>query len=328
MKGIGLKVLSVVVFVVHVDLHQGCGRRYPHRPDHLLSLGFCRMGRSLDFWHAVAHCGMRSGPKISPDTCVRGFVGILAMSCGFYGLVHSAAAGGDCDRLCHATARCRFRSNFLGEIVRLYRWVCGVVGLSGCLSSPGRGSRCSTKAGSVSAEAKGAVAVLLSASARGQRRWCSCASSCRKERTHTIVLYFSLLGRGCSRLADAAFGWVRAFLAGLRSPDDRRLLRRRRADPVTEKLSPRRYVDDRSLRIHVDSVLGIRHRLLPLRRCAHPDHACRDGDRRRRGHLHSSTGASAGDWNAKGARKHVDAAGIKGCATRRVAPRQERYRPR
>lgn len=84
-----------------------------------------------------------------------------------------------------------FAAIFLGEIVRLYRWSAVFVGLAGVFIITWPRLTLFNEGGFGSAEAMGAVAVLLSA-ALGATAMVLVRKLVQKERTHTIVLYFSL----------------------------------------------------------------------------------------------------------------------------------------
>ncbi len=67
MKGIVLKVLSVVVFVCMSTCIKAAGDDIPTGQITFYRSAFA-MVPILGFWHAAAHCGTLSGPPISPDT--------------------------------------------------------------------------------------------------------------------------------------------------------------------------------------------------------------------------------------------------------------------
>jgi drug/metabolite transporter (DMT)-like permease len=136
----------------------------------------------------------------------RGFLGILSMVFGFYGLVHlpmpDAIAIGYSSPLLAVV----FAAIFLKETVRIYRWSAVMVGMVGVVIISWPKLTMFEQGGMGSEQAMGAASVILSAVLAGfamiQTR-----QLVRTEKTATIVLYFSLSGALFS-LLSLPFGWA------------------------------------------------------------------------------------------------------------------------
>lgn len=135
----------------------------------------------------------------------RGFLGILAMGFGFYGLLHlpmpEAIAIGYASPLLAVV----FAAVILKETVRVYRWTAVVVGLVGVLIISWPKLSLFREGGFESVQALGAMAVLLSA-AMGALAMVQVRQLVATEKTPTIVLYFSALASLFS-LLTLPFGW-------------------------------------------------------------------------------------------------------------------------
>lgn len=135
----------------------------------------------------------------------RGFVGVIAMGFGFYGLTQLPLPDTIAIGYAMPLIAVVFAAIFLGEVVRVYRWSAVLVGLSGVMiiSWP----RLSLLDGGMSSgEALGVIGVLLSA-ALGAIAMILVRKLVLTEKTHTIVLYFSL-SAAVLALATLPFGWV------------------------------------------------------------------------------------------------------------------------
>ncbi|KGD85781.1 DMT family transporter [Rhizobium sp. YS-1r] len=136
----------------------------------------------------------------------RGFLGILSMGFGFYGLVHlpmpDAIAIGYSTPLLAVV----FAAIFLKETVRVYRWTAVLIGMIGVVIISWPKLTMFEQGGMESEQAIGAVSVIISAVLAGfamiQTR-----QLVRTEKTATIVLFFSLSGAVFS-LVSLPFGWV------------------------------------------------------------------------------------------------------------------------
>jgi Permeases of the drug/metabolite transporter (DMT) superfamily len=135
----------------------------------------------------------------------RGLIGVVSMGLGFFGLVHLPLPDSIAIGYAMPLIAVVFAALFLGEVVRIYRWSAVIVGLTGVLiiSWP---KLSLLDDGLSSGEALGVIAVLTSA-ALGAVAMILVRKLVLTERTHTIVLYFSLSAALLS-LATVPFGWV------------------------------------------------------------------------------------------------------------------------
>ncbi|NVD38216.1 DMT family transporter [Ensifer sp. HO-A22] len=204
MKGILLKVLSVVIFVCMSTLIKAAGTD--------IATGQITFYRSafamVPILGYLAFRGQLRDAFKTKDIgshIARGFVGILAMSFGFYGLVHLPLPEAIAIGYAMPLIAVAFAAIFLGETVRLYRWSAVVIGLVGVMIITWPRLTLFRDGGLGSSEALGAAAVLLSA-ALGAIAMVLVRKLVKAERTHTIVLYFSLSASVFS-LATLPFGW-------------------------------------------------------------------------------------------------------------------------
>lgn len=135
----------------------------------------------------------------------RGFLGILAMGFGFYGLVHlpmpEAIAIGYASPLLAVV----FAAVLLRETVRMWRWGAVLFGMVGVLVILWPRLTLFQQGGFESGEAAGAMAVILAA-ALGGLAMIQVRQLVVSEKTSTIVLYFSLTASVFS-LVTVPFGW-------------------------------------------------------------------------------------------------------------------------
>lgn len=135
----------------------------------------------------------------------RGFLGILAMGLGFYGLLHlpmpEAIAMGYASPLLAVV----FAAVILKERVRAYRWTAVAVGLVGVIIISWPKLSLFRDGGFQSEQAVGAIAVLVAA-ALAALAMIQVRQLVETEKTPTIVLYFSLIAALLSLLA-VPFGW-------------------------------------------------------------------------------------------------------------------------
>jgi drug/metabolite transporter (DMT)-like permease len=136
---------------------------------------------------------------------IRGFIGILAMSCGFYGLTHLPLPEAIAIGYAMPLLAVVFAAVFLKEVVRIYRWSAVMVGLVGVMIITWPRLTLFAGGGGDAGAAYGALAVLLSA-ALGATAMVLVRKLVMNERTHTIVLYFSL-SASCFSLLTLPFGW-------------------------------------------------------------------------------------------------------------------------
>jgi len=204
MKGISLKVLSVLVFVCMSTFIKAAGTE--------IATGQITFYRSaFAMVPILAYLAFKGHLRTAFQTndilghLTRGFIGILAMSCGFYGLVHLPLPEAIAIGYAMPLLAVVFAAFFLKETVRLYRWSAVFVGLIGVMIITWPRLTLLSDGDAGSGAALGAVAVLLSA-ALGAVAMVLVRKLVQKERTHTIVLYFSL-SASCFSLLTLPFGW-------------------------------------------------------------------------------------------------------------------------
>jgi len=205
MKGIVLKILSVVVFVCMSTCIKAAGNDIATGQITFYRSAFAMVPILL---FLACRGELRDAFRTSNVSghLARGFVGILSMSCGFYGLVHLPLPEAIAIGYAMPLLAVAFAAIFLGEIVRLYRWSAVVIGMVGVLIITWPRLTLFDEGGLGSSEALGAIAVLLSATL-GAMAMVLVRKLVQKERTHTIVLYFSLSASVFS-LATLPFGWT------------------------------------------------------------------------------------------------------------------------
>lgn len=204
MKGILLKIASVVVFVAMSTLIKAAGSN--------IATGQITFYRSafaivpiLGYLTYKGHLRTAFHTQDIFGHLARGFIGILAMSCGFYGLLHLPLPEAIAIGYAMPLLAVVFAAIFLKETVRLYRWSAVVVGLIGVMIITAPRLTLLRDGGFGSSEALGALSVLLSA-ALGAVAMVLVRKLIVRERTHTIVLYFSL-SASCFSLLTLPFGW-------------------------------------------------------------------------------------------------------------------------
>lgn len=136
----------------------------------------------------------------------RGFIGVLSMGCGFYGLVHLPLPEWIAIGYAMPLFSVFFAWLLLGEPVRIYRWSAVVAGMIGVLIISWPKLTLFRSLGLGSEEALGALVVLCSA-AGASLAMIQIRILVRSEKTTTIVLYFSITSALLS-LATLPFGWA------------------------------------------------------------------------------------------------------------------------
>ncbi|WP_117195447.1 DMT family transporter [Rhizobium terrae] len=210
LRGILFKVTSVVVFVMMQTCIKSAGPDIPAGQITFYRSAFAIVPIII----YLAYLGELNGAfrTASPfGHLKRGFLGIMSMMFGFYGLVHlpmpDAIAIGYSSPLLAVV----FAAIFLKETVRIYRWTAVVVGMIGVVIISWPKLTMFEEGGMGSEQAMGAAAVIMSAVLAGfamiQTR-----QLVRTEKTATIVMYFSLSGAVFS-LASLPFGWASLDLA-------------------------------------------------------------------------------------------------------------------
>lgn len=203
--GIGLKVASVIVFVGMSTAIKAAGAG--------ISTGQITFYRSaFAMVPILLYLALRGDLRRAFHTTnltghlSRGLIGILAMSCGFYGLTRLPLPEAIAIGYAMPLIAVIFAAVFLKEVVRAYRWSAVGIGLFGVAIITWPRLTLFGAAGADTGAALGAIAVLASASL-GATAMVLVRKLVDHERTHTIVLYFSL-SASCFSLLSLPFGWA------------------------------------------------------------------------------------------------------------------------
>ena len=204
LTGIGMKVLSVAVFVAMQTFIKAAGdvpageivffRSFFAIPPILLFLAR-REG---------LHSALTTSRPFSH--IARGLVGVSSMALGFFALTRLPLPEAITLNYAQPLLVVVFSAMFLGETIRFYRWSAVVVGLAGVLviSWP-KLTLMTAPQGLGDQELLGVIAVLLSA-AISAVAMILVRSLVHTEKTATIVLWFSLTATAAS-LLSLPFGW-------------------------------------------------------------------------------------------------------------------------
>lgn len=205
MKAIFLKVSSVVVFVMMSTLIKAAGKD--------ITTGQITFYRSAFAMLPIMAYLATRGELVNafrtrniPGHFFRGFVGIVSMSFGFYGLVHLPLPEAIAIGYAMPLIAVMIAAVFLKETVGIYRWSAVLVGLVGVAIITWPRLTLFEQGGVGTAEALGAAAVLVSATL-GAIAMVLVRRLVQTEKTSTIVLYFSLTASVFS-LATLPLGWV------------------------------------------------------------------------------------------------------------------------
>ncbi|MGV2129930.1 DMT family transporter [Agrobacterium vitis] len=203
-RGIVFKVASVTVFVAMQTAIKLAGDDVPAG-----QITFYRSAFALiPILAYLAYLGqIRTGLRTANvfGHVKRGLIGIAAMACGFYGLVHLPMPDAIAIGYAMPLIAVVFAAVFLGETVRLYRWSAVAIGLVGVviISWP---KLTLLQDGVYGSEVgMGTLAVLASATL-GAAAMLQVRQLVREEKTATIVLYFSIIAALIS-LVSLPFGW-------------------------------------------------------------------------------------------------------------------------
>ena len=204
MKGIFLKVASVVIFLCMSTLIKAAGKDIPAGQITFLRSAFA-MVPILVFLTMQGQLRDAFRTNDIFGHFKRGFVGILSMGCGFYGLVHlplpeSIALGYALPLVTVVVA-----ALFLKERVGPYRWCAVLIGLVGVGIISWPRLTLFREGGFGSSQAMGALAMMAFA-VLGSFAMVLVRKLVQTERTPTIVLYFSLFASVFS-LGTLPFGW-------------------------------------------------------------------------------------------------------------------------
>lgn len=204
MKGIVLKVASVVVFLCMSTLIKAAGKDIAAGQITFLRSAFALLPIvAMLALQGQLRTAWRTDYPIGHLT--RGFVGILSMGCGFYGLVHLPLPEAIAIGYAMPLIAVVIAAVFLKEAVGIYRWTAVLVGLSGVIVIVWPRLTLFRDGGAGSGEAMGALAVLASATL-GACAMVLVRKLVKTEPTPTIVLYFSISASVFS-LATLPFGW-------------------------------------------------------------------------------------------------------------------------
>ena len=205
MKGISLKVASVVIFLCMCALIKAAGKDLPAGQITFLRSAFA-MVPILIF--LGAHGQLRDAFRTNDifGHFKRGMVGILSMGFGFYGLIHLPLPESIALGYALPLFTVLIAAVFLKERVGIYRWTAVLVGLTGVGIISWPRLTLFREGGFGSSEALGALAMLAFA-VLGSIAMVLVRKLVQTERTPTIVLYFSLFASIFS-LATLPFGWI------------------------------------------------------------------------------------------------------------------------
>jgi drug/metabolite transporter (DMT)-like permease len=203
-RGIAMKCLSIMLFVGMQTLIKVAGQGIP--------TGEITFFRSLFAMPAIlcwlawrGELKMAFATKNPVGHFYRGFIGIISMWLGFYGLLHLPLPEAIAISYAMPLFAVIAGAVFLGEVVRRYRWSAVASGFVGVMIIlwP-RLTVLSSGTVGVS-ETIGAIAVLAAA-AMGAAAMVQVRQLVRTEKTPTIVLYFSLTATVLS-LTTLPLGW-------------------------------------------------------------------------------------------------------------------------
>ncbi len=212
MRGIALKLASVTTFMVMQSAIKFAGPGIPTG-----QITFYRSAFAII--PILAYLALRGQLRMAFKTqrplghFLRGLVGVIAMSLGFYGLtklpLHDAVA------LSYATPLFAvvFAAVFLGETVRLYRLSAVIAGFVGVLVISWSKFSVLTGEGGDMDAAWGAAAVIVSA-ALAATAMMLVRRLVQTEKSATIVLYFSLTASVLSAFS-IPFGWAQLSFSAL-----------------------------------------------------------------------------------------------------------------
>jgi drug/metabolite transporter (DMT)-like permease len=204
-KGIAFKITSVVVFVGMQTCIKSVGPDIPAGQITFYRSAFAVVPIII----YLAYLGELRGVMHTSSPfghLRRGFLGIMSMGFGFYGLVNLPMPDAIAIGYSMPLLAVVFAALFLKETVRLYRWTAVMVGMLGVIIISWPKLTLFQDGGVPSQQALGAASVLVSSVLAGfamiQTRLLV-----RTEKTATIVMYFSISGAVFS-LATVPFGWV------------------------------------------------------------------------------------------------------------------------
>ncbi|MCP8897003.1 DMT family transporter [Shinella daejeonensis] len=204
MKGIFLKVASVLVFLCMSTLIKAAGNGIAAGQITFLRSAFAMVPILV---YLIAQGQMRDALRTDNPWghLGRGFIGILAMGCGFYGLVRLPLPEAIAINYALPLIVVVIAALVLKERVGLYRWTAVLVGLTGVVFITWPRLTLFREGAMETEQAMGALALLVAATL-GACAMVLVRKLTETERTSTIVFYFSLSASVFS-LATLPFGW-------------------------------------------------------------------------------------------------------------------------
>ncbi|WP_137132776.1 DMT family transporter [Rhizobium sp. FY34] len=205
LRGITMKILSVIVFLCMQTCIKSAGPDIPAG-----QITFFRSAFALV--PILGYLALNGDLKTAFRTdspfghLKRGLLGISAMACGFYGLIHLPLPDAIAIGYASPLMAVIFASLILKEQVRVYRWTAVALGIFGVLIITWPKLSLFGAGGMEKNQAIGAMAVLLSA-VIGGLAMVQTRQLVRTEKTATIVVYFSLTASVFS-LLSLPFGWA------------------------------------------------------------------------------------------------------------------------
>lgn len=203
LRGIGLKILSVSVFVAMSSFIKAAGQLPAGQIVFFRSFFAVFPILLMLAWRRELTTALRTSNPLGH--IVRGGVGVLAMAFTFMALTRLPLPEAITLNYAQPLLVVLFSAVFLHEVVRAYRWTAVVVGLVGVviISWP----NLSLFSGDVSAETTFGVVAALLAATFSAVAMLLVRRLVHTERTSTIVLWFSLTATVAS-LLTLPFGWV------------------------------------------------------------------------------------------------------------------------
>ena len=203
-RGIGLKILSVIVFVGMQTSIKMAGAGIPAGEIVFFRSFFALIPVAI-YLTWLGDLGTALKTDDLPGHIWRGTIGVTSMSLGFFALTRLPYPEWITISYAAPLLTVVFAAVFLKEVVRLYRWSAVVVGLVGItvvsvpnLTMMAEGISASHGVGMLASLAAAAVAAVAMIQIR---------RLVRTEKTATIVVYFSLTSSGIA-LLSIPFGWA------------------------------------------------------------------------------------------------------------------------
>ncbi|MCO5730882.1 DMT family transporter [Rhizobium sp. SSA_523] len=205
LRGIAMKVISVIVFLAMQTCIKSAGEGIPAG-----QITFYRSAFALVpiFGYLAVRRELNTAFRTqSPfGHLKRGLLGVMAMACGFYGLIQLPLPDAIAIGYASPLMAVIFAALILKERVRIYRWTAVALGIFGVLIISWPKLSMFEQGGMAASQASGALAVLLSA-VIGGLAMVQTRQLVTTEKTATIVVFFSLTASVLS-LISYPFGWA------------------------------------------------------------------------------------------------------------------------